>query len=421
MVQQGSIGMKLDGVRVIDLSRFLPGPMLTQFMADHGAEVIKIETLDEGEPTRAVGEMRDGVSVFFANTSRGKKSLALDLKRPEAVEALMRLAKTSDVVVEAFRPGVAERLGVAYRQIAARAPHIVYASISAFGQSGPYRDIATHDLAIEAMSGVLSITQGKDGKPAIPGLPAADMMSSMVTLSAVLMALLRRKETGRGDFIDTAMSECLLPCMTNNFGTAMSQRRQPDVGHARSLGGNALYNIYETRDGGSIALGGQEMKFAVNLLTALGRPDLIDLCKRPPGKPQDPVRDFLRETFATKTRNEWVSFFKGRDVPFAPVQTLPEVLDDPHFRERGMVATDARGWDHIGNPIRFAYEPARVNFTVPALGEHSHEMLRALDYSEGEIARFEASGVTKQAAPDEILRHAESNRGNTGRLKVAQT
>ena len=208
--------MKLEGIRVIDLSRFLPGPMLTQFMADHGAEVIKIESIDEGEPTRAVGEMRGGVSVFFANTTRGKKSLALDLKQPEGVEALMRLAETADVVIEAFRPGVADRLGVGYKQISARAPRIVYASISAFGQSGPYRDIATHDLAIEAVAGVLSLNRGMDGKPAIPGLPAADMMSSMMTLAGVLMALLRREETGRGDYLDIAMAECLLPCVLND-------------------------------------------------------------------------------------------------------------------------------------------------------------------------------------------------------------
>jgi crotonobetainyl-CoA:carnitine CoA-transferase CaiB-like acyl-CoA transferase len=168
--------MKLDGIRVLDLSRFLPGPMLTQFMADHGAEIIKVESVDEGEPTRAVGEIRDGISVFFANTNRGKKSFALNLKRPEGREALMRLAEKSDVLVEAFRPGVAERIGVDYARIAARAPGIVYVSIAAFGQTGPYRDIASHDLAIEAMSGVLSLTCGRDGAPAIPGVQAADMM-----------------------------------------------------------------------------------------------------------------------------------------------------------------------------------------------------------------------------------------------------
>ena len=307
--------MKLEGLRVIDLSRFLPGPMMTQFMADHGAEVIKVEAVGEGEPTRALGETRDGVSVFFANTTRGKKSLALDLKHPDGVEALMRLAENSDVLVEAFRPGVVDRLGIGYAQVSRRAPQIVYASIAAFGQSGPYRDLATHDLAIEAMSGVLSITHGQDGKPAIPGMPAADIVSSMMTLSGVLMALLRRKETGRGDYLDIGMGECLLACMSNNFGSAMAERRQPDVGNARSLGGNPLYALYETKDGDWIALGSQEMKFAVNLLTLLGRPDLIEFCKLPPGAAQEPVKAFLSETFLTKTKAEWVEYFKGRRRP----------------------------------------------------------------------------------------------------------
>lgn len=391
--------MKLEGIRVIDLSRFLPGPMLTQAMADHGAEVIKVESIGDGEPTRAVGEMRDGVSVFFANANRGKKSVALNLKHKAGVEAVMRLAETADVVIEAFRPGVADRLGVGYAQLAARAPRIVYASISAFGQTGPYRGLATHDLAIEAMAGVLSITLGRDGAPAIPGLPAADMLSSALTLSAVLMALLRRQQTGRGDFIDTSMAECLLASLPNNFGSAMVSRTQPEVRSSRSLGGNALYALYETKDGQWVALGGQEMTFAITLLTLLERPDLIPLCRLPPAPGQDPVRAALREAFLTRTRAEWIGFFQGHDVPFAPVQSLPEVLDDPHFRDRRAVVTDERGWDHVATPIRFSDEPGRENFELPEPGQHTAAMLREIGYSEAEIATLEADGVSKQAVP----------------------
>jgi crotonobetainyl-CoA:carnitine CoA-transferase CaiB-like acyl-CoA transferase len=389
--------MKLQGIRVVDLSRFLPGPMLTQAMADHGAEIIKIETIDGGEPTRHVGETRDGISVFFANTNRGKRSLAVNLKQPAGVEVLMRLAAASDVLVEAFRPGVADRLGIGYRQVAARAPKIVYASISAYGQTGPYRDVATHDLAIEAMAGVLSLTRGGDGAPVIPGLPAADMLASMAGLSAVLMALLRRTQTGRGDYIDMAMAECVLAGLPNNMGSAMAARQQPDPRTGRSLGGNALYAIYPTKDGQWIALGGQEMKFAANLLTLLGRPDLIALCKLPPGPGQDPVRDFLRTTFLTRTKQEWISFCSGHDLPFAPVQTLPEVLADPHFRDRGAVRKDPRGWDQIGTPIRFLDEPARENFDVPALGQHSADVLRGLGYTAAEVSTLENNGTIRQA------------------------
>ena len=387
--------MKLDGIRVLDLSRFLPGPMLTQFMADHGAEVVKIESIDEGEPTRAVGEMRDGVSVFFANTNRGKKSLALDLKKPAALEVVMRLAETADVAVEAFRPGVAGRLGVGYRQIAARAPHIVYASISAFGQNGPYRDVATHDLAIEAMAGNLSITLGRDGAPAIPGLAAADMLSSMMALSGVLMALLRRKETGRGDYLDISMAECVVASMPNNMGAAMAERRQPDTTQSRSLGGNALYALYETLDAKWIALGGQELKFAVTLLTLLGRPDLIEASKLPPGRAQGELREFLRQKFSTRTQSEWAEFFSGHDVAFAPVRTLPETLDDPHFRHRNLIVTDARGWDHIDNPITFADEPGHARFDLPAIGQHSREILQRVGYSDAEIEQLAKDGAVR--------------------------
>ena len=389
--------MKLEGLRVVDLSLYLPGPLMTQFMADHGAEVVKVESIHEGEPNREKGAKRDGVSVYFANTHRGKKSLALNLKDPAGVEVLMRLAEKSDVLVESFRPGVVDRLGIGYAQMAKRAPKIVYASIAAFGQSGPYRDLAAHDLATEAMAGVLSLNRGGDGRPAIPALPNADMLASMMTLSGVLMALYRRKETGKGDYLDMAMADCLLACLPNNMGTAMTERRQPDLKEERALGGNALYGIYETKDRDFVVLAGQEAKFARNLLEPLGRPDLAELCELPPGRGQDPVREFLAATFRAKTKAEWIEWFKGRDVAFAPMRTLPEALEDPHFKARGMVLKDARGWDHLGVPIRFRDEPARPDFEPPAHGQHTSGILRSLGYAGGEIAQLKAKGVVKDA------------------------
>jgi crotonobetainyl-CoA:carnitine CoA-transferase CaiB-like acyl-CoA transferase len=389
--------MKLEGIRVVDLSLFLPGPLATQFMADHGAEVVKVESLDEGEPNRRIGPKRDGVSVYFANTHRGKQSLALNLKDPQGVEVLLRLAAASDVLIESFRPGVAARLGIGYAQVAARAPKIVYASIAAFGQSGPYRDHAAHDLATEAMTGVLSLNRGGDGRPALPALANADMLASMMTLAGVLMALYRRHETGRGDYLDMAMADCLLACLPNNMGTAMTERRQPDLKAERALGGNALYQIYETKDGDFVVLAGQELKFAKNLLEALGRPDLVELCKLPPGPGQDPVRAFLREIFVTKTKSEWIEWFRGRDVAFAPLRTLPEALEDAHFKARGMVLKDARGWDHLGVPIRFQEEPGRARFDPPAHGQHTAAVLRGLGYDDADIARLESRGVVRQS------------------------
>ena len=390
--------MKLEGIRVLDLSRFLPGPMLTQAMADHGAEIIKVESIGEGEPTRSIGEKRDGVSVFFANSTRGKRSVAIDLKRPQGRELLMRLAATSDVLIESFRPGVADRLGLGYAAVAERAPAIVYASISAFGQTGPYRDVAAHDLAIEAMAGVLSITRGQDGAPAIPGLPAADMLSSMTGLAAVLMALLRRKDTGRGDFIDIAMADCLVASLPNNLGSAMASREQPDVTRGRSLGGNALYALYRTADDEWVALGGQEKKFAESLLRLLGREDLIAVCEQPPGPAQEPVRRFLQDTFATRTQAEWKQAFHGHDLPFAPVQSLPEVLDDPHFRARKTIITDERGWDHVTSPIRFAVEPGQERLELPECGSGTEDLLTELGYDERERAELRFNEVVNRSA-----------------------
>jgi crotonobetainyl-CoA:carnitine CoA-transferase CaiB-like acyl-CoA transferase len=384
--------MKLEGIKVVDLSLFLPGPAMTQAMADHGAEVIKVEP-PGGEPNREIGPKRDGVSVYFANTHRGKRSLVLNLKTAEGVEALLRLAGTADVLVESFRPGVAERLGLGYPAVSERHPGIVYVSISAYGQTGPYRDRPAHDLAVEAMAGVLSVNLGWDDRPWNPTVAAADMLAANMALAGVLMALLRRERTGRGDYLDLAMMDALIASMPNNYGVAMAERRQPVAKEERSWGGNALYRVYETRDGRFVALGGTELKFATNLLEALGRPDLIELCRLPPGPGQQPVCDFLEQIFRTRTRDEWGAWMADKDVAFAPVKTLREGLDDPQVRHRRMVVEDRRGFEHIGLPIKFQDEPGRVDFALPELGQDSEAILRGLGYTAAELEAMKAKGV----------------------------
>ncbi len=384
--------MKLEGIRVVDLSLFLPGPAMTQVMADHGAEVIKVES-PEGEPNRRIGPERDGITVYFANTHRGKKSLCLNLKATAGVEALLRLAETADVFVEILPAGRGRPAG--RRLPGGRCAGATDRLCVDLGvrPDGPYRDRPAHDLAVEAMSGVLSVNLGWDDRPWLPAIACADMLASNMALSGVLMALLRRQTTGKGDFLDIAMMDALIASLPNGYGLPMTERRQPVAKHERTWGGNAMYRVYETSDGKFVALGGAELKFATNLLSALGRPDLIPLCQLRPGPGQDPVRDFLTETFLTRTQAEWVDWMAGCDIAFAPVKTLREGLDDPQTRYRQMVLEDFRGWEHLGIPIKFSEEPGEIRFDPPAHGQHSEEILRALGYSDAELATLKADGV----------------------------
>ena len=368
--------MKLSGLRVVDLSVFLPGPYLTQQLADHGAEVIKIEAPGEGDPGRHIG-LSDGPStVFFRNLNRGKKSVVLNLKDPAERDALLELCDDADVFVESFRPGVMDRLGIGYGALRARNKRIVYCSISAFGQSGPYRDRPAHDLALEALSGALGTTLGRDAYPAIPGIAIADMVSALQGLAGVLMALLRRERTGEGDYVDIAMHDAMIAAGPNILGPTLAENRQPNPRHERTTGGAAFYQIYETKDGRHVVLAGQEKKFIDNLLGALGRPELAALCLKGPGPHQQPVIDFLAQTFRTKTRDEWTAWIAKLDVCYGPVNTLPEALDDANLKARGMVLTDEMGRRHLGAPIRFRNEPAKPNLHEPALDEHGEQLLK---------------------------------------------
>jgi crotonobetainyl-CoA:carnitine CoA-transferase CaiB-like acyl-CoA transferase len=384
--------VKLAGVKVIDLSLFLPGPHLTMMMADHGAEVTKIEPYDGGEPGRRIGLAEDGETVFFRNTHRGKRSLRLNLKHPEGREILLRLAEGADVLVESFRPGVVDRLGVGYASVAERAPQLVYCSISAFGQSGAYRDRPAHDLAVESMAGVVSVNLGPDDRPAMPGIPAADMAGSLMALSGILMALLRQRATGEGDHLDIAMYDALLAWTANVMGPVFVEDRAPVPKQERTWGGSAFYNLYETADGQWLALGASEPKFAETFLSNVGRDDLAPYAHRLPGE-QEPLIDYLRALFQKGTLAEWLAWLEGIDVAYAPVRSLADAIEDPNTRQRQMVLFDDRGRKHLGIPIRFAREPAQPQLRAPTFGEHTDEIAASLGYDPIQIKRLRSEGA----------------------------
>lgn len=379
--------MKLEGIKVLDLSLFLPGPHFTMMMADHGAEVIKLEP-PTGEPVREVGLKQGGESVWFRNTHRGKKSISLNLKHPDGKAAFLKLAATVDVIVEAFRPGVVERLGIDYAAIKAINPGIVYCSVSAYGQTGDKRLSPAHDLSIQADSGLVSVNLGADGKPAMPAMPTADMAGSLMAFSGVLMALLRKQTTGLGDFLDISMQDSLVAWTPNVMGPIFAQDKAADTKEERSWGGNGFYNIYQTQDGEYLTLGGSEIKFVHNLLSALGRPELTELAKQGPGSHQEPMRVFLKEQFATKTLQQWHQFLADIDVCWAPVRDLHAAMNEKHLQQRDMILTDEHGNKSLGVAIKFAEEPAKPNLATPTFSGDSEQVLVDLGYSLAEVAQF---------------------------------
>jgi crotonobetainyl-CoA:carnitine CoA-transferase CaiB-like acyl-CoA transferase len=363
--------MKLDGIRVLDLSQFLPGPHLTMTMADHGADVIMVEPkTGGGEPVRNMGSrMNDGTAVWFRNIARGKRSIALDLKDKDQRETFLNLADDADVIVEAFRPGVVKRLGIDYDTVAARNPRIVYCSISAFGQAGPYRDKPSHDLGVQALAGTLDLSRGlADNKPNMPNLVAADMASSLTALSAILMALLARAKTGRGDYIDIAMYDSLIAWTPNVTGVVFAEDRDPVPHTMRNYGGQAMNRIYETKDGQYIVLAGSERKFSENLLRAVGRLEFLELATGEPGESQTPLIEFFARMFSTKTRAEWEAFLEPIDLCWAPVRSLKAGFADAQAAARNMLLKDEAGNPHIGPAIKFRNEPPSPRFELPAYG-----------------------------------------------------
>jgi alpha-methylacyl-CoA racemase len=377
----------LEGIRVLDLSRLLPGPFATMVLADLGASVDKVEDPKGGDYLRVMPPRApDGMNTIFHGLNRNKRSLVLDLKRPEGRDALLRLLPKYDVLVESFRPGVLARLGLGYDVLHAAHPGLVICAITGYGQDGPLVDRAGHDLNYLARAGVLGFTGPADGPPQPPGMQVADVGGGLYGIVGVLAALLERTRTGRGAVVDVAMAEAAASFAVFGFGTRAGNM-DPGRGNDVLCGGIAPYGTYATKDGGAVALAALEPKFWLAFCAGVGLPG--DMQALVPGPHQRALQDTLRGIFRTRTRDEWSVFNDAHDCCLEPVLSPAEALDDPHARHRGLV-TEAHGVSRFATPAA----PAATG-PAPRQGADSAAILEEAGWTAEEIAALRAAGATR--------------------------
>ncbi|HJZ84624.1 MAG TPA: CaiB/BaiF CoA-transferase family protein [Polyangia bacterium] len=382
----------LDGVRVLDLSRLLPGPFATLILSDLGADVVKVEDTGAGDYLRAFPPFVPGTHLGgrFAAINRDKRSIAIDLKQPSAVAAFRRLAAQADVVVESFRPGVIDKLGIGFEVLAAQHPGIIVCSISGYGQTGPYRDRAGHDLNYIGLGGVLAMTGPAGGGPQMPGVQIADLAGGGLWAAVgICAALAARTKTGRGQYLDVSMTEGSLAFLIAELGNMVIGGPPPRRGQELLNGALACYGVYETRDGRYLSVGALEPKFWLAFNQTIGRSgDLSELVGGP--DVQARVRAQVAAILRTKTRAEWEEIFARADAMCEPVLETDELLGHPLHQARRMFFEIA-GLPQMRTPLG-APEARRP---PPTQGQHTDEVLREAGFSEADIAALRATGAIR--------------------------
>lgn len=348
----------LQGVKVLDLSRLLPAPFCTQYLQQLGAEVIKVE-----EPS---GDYARGTADIFALVNRGKKSVTLDLKKPDDLAVLKRMAAEADVLVESFRPGVLDRLGCGYETLRALNPKLVYAALTGYGQTGPYRDRAGHDMNYLGYAGVLDQTGAQGGPPTISNVQIADLAGGALTCAlAIVAALFGARASGEGSLVDCGMMDGAMALQVAAAATVRSMGQSLPRGSDYLTGALPNYNLYEAGDGKHIALGALEPKFFLKFCQVAGRPDLARLAPAP-GKAGEKLRNELTALFKTKTRDEWEALLADADCCTSGVFTLDEALKNPQVAARGFW-TSPGGKPEFAFPVQFSHART-ASGTVPKLG-----------------------------------------------------
>lgn len=381
----------LAGLSVVDLSRYLPGPFATLLLADLGADVISVEETPRGEPLRSFPPFRGGTGVKYLGLGRNKRSLALDLKRPEGREILLRLAVAADVFVESFRPGVTRRLGIDYETLSPLNPRLIYCSISGYGQDGPMARAAGHDLNYLAVAGLLSLWK----EPDVPGVQIADIGGgALMAAVGILAALRHRDRTGEGQYVDISMTDGALAWSSLRGADYLLGEDGP--GESPISGYYPCYGLYQAGDGRWLALGALEPHFWRNFCLGIGRSDLIAK-QFPEGEDRVWVLDEVRSIIRSKTAREWLERFERLDACLTLVYSLPEAFDHPQIAARGMVV-EAPGPSgepvrQIACPIKLSRTPAAAPGRAPALGEHTSEVLEGLGFDPSEVQRLRGLGV----------------------------
>ena len=379
----------LKGIRILDLTRLLPGPFLTQLLADLGAEVIKVETPTAGDYARiAPADM--GLGDLFEMINQGKKSVAINYRTPRGRKVLLKLVAKTDIVIESFRPGTAERFKIDYQTLKAIKPNLIYCALSGYGQDGPFSQRAGHDLNYAAISGALALN-AKEGKPPIPfGLTVADLSGAMLAGLAILSSVISRQTTGEGSFLDMALFDGMLSMMIPQAGAAFFSGVQFAGGTLPLQGGLACYNIYQTADGKFLTLGALEPSFWGDFCKITDRSDLL-------ARQFDrTIKSEVESIFKARTLAEWLTAFSNSDGCVEPVLSFEEMLSHPQVKARGFVREENGRPVGLNSPFVFA---RRDRGRAPELGEHTRAVLaQVLDPAEldelissGVIGRLEKS------------------------------